>query len=94
MLLDPFRRDALELLVSETVTNAVRHSEAPEEAPISLAATFGEILVTVSDRGRRRLPRMRTARGSLGGYGLRVVDRECRRWGVARAAGTSVWFSI
>ena len=96
MFLDPFRRQALELLVSETVTNAVRHSEAPAKAPISLAATWGpdQILVTVTDGGRGPLPRKRTPRGALGGYGLRLVDRESRRWGVERAAGTSVWFSI
>lgn len=96
MLLDACRRDVLELLVSETVTNAVRHSEAPEDAPIDLAATFhdGEIVVTVTDRGRGPLPRVRRPCDALGGYGLHMVDRESRRWGVERAAGTSVWFAI
>jgi anti-sigma regulatory factor (Ser/Thr protein kinase) len=96
MLLQPFRRYALELLVSEIVTNAVRHAEACEAAPISLAASFDEdeILVTVTDGGRGLLPRMRTPHRARGGYGLHMVDRESRRWGVDRAAGTSVWFAI
>jgi anti-sigma regulatory factor (Ser/Thr protein kinase) len=96
LLLEPFRRYALELLVSETVTNAVRHAEASEPAPISVAASFDEdeILVTVTDRGCGALPRMRIPRIARGGYGLYMVDRESRRWGVDRAVGTSVWFAI
>jgi anti-sigma regulatory factor (Ser/Thr protein kinase) len=96
MPLDAIRRELLELLVSETVTNAVRHSEAHEQAPIGLTASFheDEVLVTVTDRGSGRLPRMRTPSGAQGGYGLRIVDRESRRWGVERAADTSVWFAI
>jgi anti-sigma regulatory factor (Ser/Thr protein kinase) len=96
MLLEPSRRDALELLVSEVVTNAVQHASAPKEAPIDLTASFDEceILVTVTDGGVGSLPRVRTPRRGMGGYGLRIVDRESRRWGVERMAGTSVWFAI
>ena len=96
MLMEPFRRDALELLVSELVTNAVRHAAGREAAPISLAARCeaGEIVVTVTDGGIGALPRMRPPRGERGGYGLRIVDRESARWGVERDAGTRVWFAI
>ncbi len=96
MLMETFRRDALELLVSEVVTNAVRHAEARAEEPINLAASIDEceILVRVTDGGGGSLPRMGPPRGQAGGYGLRIVDRESRRWGVERQAGTSVWFAI
>jgi anti-sigma regulatory factor (Ser/Thr protein kinase) len=96
MLLEPFRRDALELLVSEVVTNAVQHASAPEEATIELTASFdeGEILVTVTDAGIGSLPGVRNPGAGVGGYGLHIVDRESRRWGVQRTARTSVWFAI
>ncbi len=94
--MEPFRREALELLVSEVVTNAVRHASAPKEASIDLAASVDddEILVTVTDGGVGSLPWMRAPSGGAGGYGLQIVDRESRRWGVQRTAGTSVWFAI
>ena len=96
MLMEPLRRDALELLVSELVSNAVQHGTACTELPIDLAASLdeGEITVTVTDGGVGSPPRMGPARGDRGGYGLRIVDRESRRWGVDRAGATSVWFAI
>jgi len=96
MLLEASRRDALELLVSEAVTNAVQHASAPQEAPIELTASFDEdeTLVTVTDTGVGSLSRMRMPRpGGLGGHGMHIVDHESRRWGVERTAGTSVWFA-
>jgi serine/threonine-protein kinase RsbW len=96
MLMEPFRRAALELLVSEIVTNSVRHAAGGNEEPISLAANSneGEIFVRVTDGGVGSPPRMGPPRGENGGYGLRIVDRESRRWGVERAPATSVWFAI
>jgi len=98
MLVEQVRCDALELLVSELVTNAVRHAGAPTTEPIGVTASLdeGEILVAITDGGLGSLPRMGPARGEKGGYGLRIVDRECTRWGVQRWAGsgTSVWFAI
>lgn len=96
MVMEPCRREALELLVSEVVSNAVQHTAAPPQEPINLAASLdeGEILVTVTDGGVGTLPRMGTPHGEKGGYGLRIVDRESRRWGVERDAATSVWFAI
>jgi anti-sigma regulatory factor (Ser/Thr protein kinase) len=81
MLLEPFRRDALALLVSEVVTNAVQHASAPEEATIELTASFdeGEILVTVTDGGVGSVPQVHLPRAAVGGYGLHIVDRESRR---------------
>jgi len=96
MLMEPFRRYALELLVSELVSNAVQHGTACVEQPINLAASLdgGEITITVTDRGVGSPPRMGPSRGARGGHGLRIVDRESRRWGVDRIGGTSVWFAI
>jgi len=96
VLMEPDRREALELLVSEVVTNAVQHTAALRQVPINLAASLdeGEILVRVTDGGAGTLPRIGTPLGEKGGYGLRIVDRESRRWGVEREAATSVWFAI
>jgi serine/threonine-protein kinase RsbW len=96
MTLEPVRRDALELLVSETVANAVQHASAPDGAQINLVASFeqDEILVRVTDAGGGPQPRRRTSTPKRGGYGLHIVDRESRRWGVERLAGNVVWFAI
>src|SRR6476469_9732459 len=51
--LQPMLCDNVRLLVSEVVTNAVVHSEAPDGANVRLAASLseGNVLVTVSDCG-------------------------------------------
>jgi anti-sigma regulatory factor (Ser/Thr protein kinase) len=96
MPIEPARRESLRLLVSELVSNAVMHSGAAPEDPIRLAASVvgGEVLVTVTDPGGASLPRLRTPDPIAGGYGLHLVKREARRWGVERADGTRVWFCL
>jgi len=92
----PGRLDRLRLIASEVVTNAVRHSGAGADATVRVAASrIGrEMLVTVTDAGEDRLPRMREPDGSTGGYGMHIVSAEARRWGVERAEGTRVWFTV
>lgn len=85
------------LLVSEVVTNAVRHSSAPPDAPIGLTARIGaqRVLVAVTDAGEGFVPRPRDPRRQGEGYGLYLLDKAARRWGVdAGEAGTTVWFEL
>lgn len=89
--------DTLVLLVSELVSNAVLHSNAPADTPIVLttSVTKDMIRVTVTDTGDGFIPKPRkpeTAKG--GGYGLYLVDRAARRWGIDREGGTRVWFEL
>ncbi|HEY5193762.1 MAG TPA: ATP-binding protein [Solirubrobacteraceae bacterium] len=88
--------DTLVLLVSEVVTNAVRHSNAPHDTPIILTTSVTEdsIRVTVIDTGDGFTPMPREPSAAQGGYGLYLVDKAARRWGVDRVGGTRVWFEL
>ncbi|HWC85105.1 MAG TPA: ATP-binding protein [Solirubrobacteraceae bacterium] len=93
----PARLATLLLLVSEVVTNAVIHSNAPAEAEITLRASLvdsGAVRVEVTDGGDGFTPVPRDPGRPGGGYGLYLVDRESLCWGVDRAAGTRVWFEL
>jgi anti-sigma regulatory factor (Ser/Thr protein kinase) len=98
---DEPRRETLLLLVSELVTNAVLHSQAPAHAPIFISASVEDerVRVEVTDAGKRFTPAAREpptahSRATIGGYGLYVVDQAASRWGVDRACGTRVWFEV
>jgi anti-sigma regulatory factor (Ser/Thr protein kinase) len=91
--LEPDVSDLLRLLVSELVTNAVRHSAGTR---ITLAGLLSDdqILVTVTDSGVGELPVAREPDLARGGYGLHLVDTFAREWGVERAEDTRVWFTM
>lgn len=89
--------DDVRLLVSELVTNSVRHSGSPAGSKVGLAvsATPDIVRVTVTDAGQGFEPTPRSRpRTEAGGWGLHLVDRLAHRWGVDRAGVTSVWFEI
>jgi anti-sigma regulatory factor (Ser/Thr protein kinase) len=89
--------ETVRLLVSEVVTNAIRHSEAGPDTAVSLAASLsdGHVLVTVTDAGTGPPPLPRVPDPFSGGYGLFLLEQESRRWGVDRGAdGTRVWFQL
>jgi anti-sigma regulatory factor (Ser/Thr protein kinase) len=85
--------DLLRLLVSELLTNAVRHS-AGEEITLAGLLADDHLLVTVTDSGVGELPVAREPDLARGGYGLHLVDTFAREWGVERANGTRVWFTM
>jgi anti-sigma regulatory factor (Ser/Thr protein kinase) len=96
LLARKIREDAT-LLVSELVTNAVRHVPASEHVQVELRIRTerGRIRVAVSDPGGgfQPAPRLPTvAEGS--GWGLYLVDRIADRWGVVSEERTEVWFEI
>jgi len=91
------RLDTLKLLVSELVSNAVLHSDAPPASGILLCARVlgqGALRVEVIDRGSGFTAPQRDPSQLAGGYGLFLVDKEAHRWGVDREGGTRVWFEI
>lgn len=87
---------ALVLLVSELVSNAVLHAKAPVESPITLTARLGEdsVHVSVSDAGEGFVPRPRDPAQLSDGYGLFLLDKIASRWGVDASGSTSVWFEL
>jgi anti-sigma regulatory factor (Ser/Thr protein kinase) len=91
--LDRQRRDAVRLIVSELVTNAVRHGP---EKPISLRVSRDgdSIQGEVEDQGVGTIAINRTAEGYVtGGFGLRLVDAVSHTWGV-QDGSTRVWFEV
>jgi anti-sigma regulatory factor (Ser/Thr protein kinase) len=86
--------ETLRLLVSEVVTNAVRHGSTTQ--PVELNAHWNsEVRIEVSDHGRGFTPHPRS--GPLdepGGFGLYLVGRLADRWGVETTDGTTVWFVL
>lgn len=85
------------LLVSELVTNAVRHAPraGTPEIELRLKVDTERIRIVVSDPGAGFVaePRRPTASGSSG-WGLYLVDRIADRWGVITKHGSEVWFEI
>jgi anti-sigma regulatory factor (Ser/Thr protein kinase) len=88
------------LLVSELVSNSVRHAGLREDERIRLRARSGDdcTYVEVCDAGRSgRVPVKRENGGALdpGGLGLVLVDEMADRWGVAcHEHETCVWFEL
>jgi serine phosphatase RsbU (regulator of sigma subunit)/anti-sigma regulatory factor (Ser/Thr protein kinase) len=82
-----------ELLVSELVTNAVRHSHS---RPVDLRLVRGDTLLCEVDDDDHDLPTLVNARpGDEFGRGLRVVSTLAREWGTSRTkAGKTVWFEL
>jgi anti-sigma regulatory factor (Ser/Thr protein kinase) len=93
----PLAFDA-QLLVSELVSNSVRHAGLGRDDLIHLTADWSgdRLLVHVRDGGRPRRASpvagsIRPAAGAESGWGLYVVDRLASRWGTS-AGG--YWFEL
>jgi anti-sigma regulatory factor (Ser/Thr protein kinase) len=89
-------RQTVVLLVSEVVSNAVRHSNGPTAAAISLDAmvTPRAVRVAVTDGGAGFTPRPRDPERLGEGYGLYLVEKAASAWGVDSDRGTTVWFEL
>jgi anti-sigma regulatory factor (Ser/Thr protein kinase) len=97
MLPDGIRDDVL-LLVSELVTNAVRHAGAGPDRPLQVQVLRGPrwVVVTVGDEGPGFTWHPAPPAGNeSGGWGLFLVDQIADSWGVeCTTSGTRVWFEI
>src|SRR3954447_24448657 len=85
------------LLVSELITNSVRHSSVRPSDLVHLTVSASEstVRVEVADPGTGFEPRARDAdRTRPGGWGLYLVDHLADRWGVVRDQLTRVWFEL
>jgi anti-sigma regulatory factor (Ser/Thr protein kinase) len=87
-------RDA-QLLVSELVTNSVRHSGSPEPIQLRAWTRSGGLKVEIADGGRGfEADSASVAHDSEGGRGLMILEALAERWGVSRDARSRVWFEI
>jgi serine/threonine-protein kinase RsbW len=91
--------DSALLLLSELVTNSVRHSHTPsaEGVIVRLQVTRATLRLEVEDSGHdgaiaTRPPNQQNG----GGFGLNIVQTLSDRWGIERSAhsGTRVWAQL
>jgi anti-sigma regulatory factor (Ser/Thr protein kinase) len=87
--------DAAVLLVSELVTNAVRHASGTDAVGVDLHATRTWLRIEIQDTDRR-WPRPRIPDGSdESGFGFVLVDALAAKWGVRETeAGKAVWAEL
>lgn len=86
--LEPRYEDVL-LLVSELVSNSVRHS-ASSDIDITVRAQDGQIRVEVSDDG----PGFSVESPRGDGLGLTIVEKVSDRWGLTSGDRFTVWAEL
>ena len=88
----------LRLLVSELVTNSLRHAGLDEQDTIRLTVDIGDdaVRVEVADPGEGfELAEPEPDPDSASGWGLYLVATLADRWGIVRdGPGTLVWFEL
>jgi anti-sigma regulatory factor (Ser/Thr protein kinase) len=86
----------LRLLVTEVVTNGVRHGSKRGPVTASVVLEEDKVRVEVSDCGRGFSPPEAPMphEDGTGGWGLQLVDRVASSWGVKVGESTCVWFEL
>ena len=91
-------RDDAILVLSELVSNSVKHADALPTGEIAVrwALAPDSLHLEITDGGAPTLPRVGVAAlSALGGRGLDIVRTICRRWGVSEGAqGVTVWADV
>jgi anti-sigma regulatory factor (Ser/Thr protein kinase) len=92
---DPERIADLRLVISEVITNAVRHG-GDGDLLVAVTPKREFLCVQVTDTGDGFAPRPRAyAPDEDGGFGLFLIERLTRRWGLTREdSNTRVWFEF
>lgn len=90
--------DAVTLLTSELVTNAIQHTDsgAPGGAVTVVVVAVGSgVLVEVVDDGSAGTPVVKADLYAAEGHGLFLVQQLATQWGYLRDDyGTTVWFHL
>jgi anti-sigma regulatory factor (Ser/Thr protein kinase) len=92
--LDPPLMETMRLLVTELVSNSVKHAQAGH---VQLKAVVGRsaVWIEVLDEGPGFDPDKPRTPGKDAGWGLFLVERLANRWGVVQdGASTRVWFEL
>lgn len=85
--------DDLRLLITELVTNSVRHGPGGKIRVTVKVRDEENVFAEVTDGGTDGVVEIREAAEEGGGLGLRILDRLAVRWGVYHGS-TNVWFEL
>ena len=93
--IDPPLMETLRLLVTELVTNSVKHAEA-DSVVLKVLVGRSAVLTEVTDEGPGFDPATTgLPRQDRSGWGLFLVERLAHRWGVHQEGpATKVWFEL
>ena len=87
-------RDA-QLLVSEVVTNSIKHSGSDDPIRLRIWARRSGVKVEVADGGRGfETGPVAVHSDGEGGRGLLILETLADRWGTSRDADARVWFEL
>ena len=91
---DPIIVDMATLMVSELVTNSIRHATGP--VAINLEVTTDRLRIDVSDAGPGTPFLRAPSPGENSGRGLRIIDELADAWGMTSnpETGNNVWFVL
>lgn len=98
--LDEETVEVVALLVTELVTNAIRHGRAGDGTNIRVdLGMVGTDLVRVDvvndgPAFEQPAPRERPEPGASGGLGLHLVESLAERWGIEGNGSTKVWLEV
>jgi anti-sigma regulatory factor (Ser/Thr protein kinase) len=94
--LDDRQLGELRLLVTELLSNSVRHAGTKDWITLDVDIYANAVLAVVTDNGCgfEPAPVPQPHLDRPGGWGLCLVDRLADRWGVNRENGTAVWFEM
>lgn len=93
--IDPPLMETLRLLVTELVSNSVRHAQS-DTVVLKILVGRSAVLTEVTDAGPGFDPAATPEPGKdESGWGLFLVERLAHRWGVNQSNGeTRVWFEL
>jgi anti-sigma regulatory factor (Ser/Thr protein kinase) len=85
-----------QLLVSEIVTNSLRHGELSggDTVLVRVFVASDSVRLEIVNQGTAGVVAARHPDHRGGGYGLNIVDRLTATWGVRRNGATNVWFEM
>src|SRR3954451_4981714 len=87
-----------QLLVSEVVTNSLRHGELSDDDSVlvRIYVAADSVRLEIVNRGTAGAVTARTPdrQSRAGGFGLELLDRLTASWGVRRNSDTNVWFEM
>jgi anti-sigma regulatory factor (Ser/Thr protein kinase) len=85
-----------QLLVSELVTNSVRHAQLASDATVRVSVEIcdGFVRLEVEDPGDVAIGAVAPNREQGGGFGLLLVEALAQRWGSEHGGTTCVWAEL